>query len=45
VNARDEYFAQLVPNTETSYPEGGRTTVGALAVLLDRIGPAVVVVH
>jgi pimeloyl-ACP methyl ester carboxylesterase len=45
VNARDEYFAQLVPNTETSYPEGGRTTISALGALLDRIGPAVLVVH
>jgi pimeloyl-ACP methyl ester carboxylesterase len=45
VQARDQYFAQIVPNTETSYAEGGRTTVAALAALLDRIGPAVVVVH
>jgi hypothetical protein len=45
VEARDQYFAQLVPNTETSYGEGGRITVGALAALLDRIGPAVVIVH
>lgn len=45
VRARDEYFAQLVPNTEASYPEGGHHTVAALAALLDRIGPAVVLVH
>jgi pimeloyl-ACP methyl ester carboxylesterase len=45
VQARDQYFAQLVPNTETSYADSGRLTIAALAVLLDRIGPAVVVVH
>lgn len=45
VDARDQYFAQLVPNTETTYAEGGRTTISALAALLDRIGPAVVLVH
>ncbi len=45
VEARDQYFAQLVPNTETSYAESGRITIAALAALLDRIGPAVVVVH
>jgi len=43
--AQDEYFAQIVPNTETSYPEGGQNTVDALAALLERIGPAVVLVH
>ncbi len=43
--ARDQYFAQIVPNTETSYPDSGQTTVAALAKLLDRIGPAVLVVH
>jgi pimeloyl-ACP methyl ester carboxylesterase len=45
ITARDEYFAQMVPNTETSYPDGGESTVAALAALLDRIGPAVVMVH
>ncbi len=45
VEAQDQYFAQLVPNTETSYPEGGQNTIDALATLLDRIGPAVVLVH
>lgn len=43
--ARDQYFAQLVPNTETSYPDSGQATVAALVKLLDRIGPAVLVVH
>ena len=43
--AKEQYFAQIVPNTETSYAEGGRTTTRALAALLDRIGPAVILVH
>lgn len=43
--AQEQYFAQIVPNTEASYAEGGRNTINALAVLLDRIGPAVVLVH
>jgi hypothetical protein len=37
-----------VPDTETSYtsnPVGGQNTVAALAALLDKIGPAVVLVH
>ena len=45
VQARDQYFAQLVPNTETSYSESARITIAALAALLDRIGPAVILVH
>jgi pimeloyl-ACP methyl ester carboxylesterase len=45
VHAREQYFAQIVPNTETSYPEGGRLTTAALAALLDRLGPAVILVH
>lgn len=45
IQARDEYFAQLVPNTETSYPQGGQNTVTAITALLERIGPAVVLVH
>ena len=43
--AQDQYFAQIVPNTETSYPDSGQTTVAALVKLLDRIGPAVLLVH
>lgn len=45
VAARDQYFAQIVPNTESSYPAGGQSTADALAALLDKIGPAVVLVH
>jgi pimeloyl-ACP methyl ester carboxylesterase len=45
VDAQEQYFAQIVPNTETSYADSGRATVDGLAVLLDRIGPSVVFVH
>lgn len=45
VIAQEQYWAQIVPNTESSYADGGQSTVDALAALLDRIGPAVLVVH
>jgi hypothetical protein len=45
VEAQDQYFKQLVPNTETTLSGAGANTVEALALLLDRIGPAVVMVH
>jgi hypothetical protein len=45
VEAQDQYFAQLVPNTETLLAGGGSNTVKALVALLDKIGPAVVMVH
>jgi pimeloyl-ACP methyl ester carboxylesterase len=45
IEALDQYLSQLVPNTETSLQGGGRNTVDALSALLDRIGPAVVIVH
>ncbi|HEY7663561.1 MAG TPA: hypothetical protein VH934_10610 [Xanthobacteraceae bacterium] len=45
VEAFDQYAAQLVPNTEATLPGGGANTVQALGKLLDRIGPAVVMVH
>jgi pimeloyl-ACP methyl ester carboxylesterase len=45
LEALDQYFSQLVPNTETTLPGGGANTVKALAALLDRIGPAIVMVH
>ena len=45
VEAQDQYFAQLVPNTETLLAGGGTNTVKALAALVDKIGPAVVMVH
>ena len=46
VSKLNQYYAQIVPNTETSYPSpSGQNTVDALALLLDQIGPAVVLVH
>jgi len=45
IKAQEEYYAQLVPNTETALPAAGQNTIDALAKLLDRIGPAVVMVH
>src|SRR2546426_1183198 len=45
LGALDQYFAQLVPNSETTLAGAGANTVNALAALLDRIGPAVVMVH
>src|SRR5215467_8638898 len=44
-DALDQYFSQLVPNTETMLEGAGANTVKALAALVDRIGPAVVMVH
>jgi pimeloyl-ACP methyl ester carboxylesterase len=45
VEAFEQYTAQLVPNTETTLPGAGENTVRALGALLDKIGPAVVIVH
>jgi pimeloyl-ACP methyl ester carboxylesterase len=45
VAARDQYFAQIVPNTESSYADNGQSTVEGLVALLDRIGPSVLFVH
>ena len=45
VVAFDQYTAQLVPNAEATLPGGGANTVRALAALLDKIGPAAVMVH
>jgi pimeloyl-ACP methyl ester carboxylesterase len=45
VEAFDHYTAQLVPNAEATLPDGGANTVKALAALLDKVGPAVVLVH
>jgi len=44
-DAVDQYFSQLVPNAESTLVDGGANTVNALAALLDRIGPAIVMVH
>src|SRR5262245_59275854 len=46
LEALDQYLAQLVPNAETTLAGGGAlNTVNALVTLLDKIGPAVVMVH
>ena len=45
LDALDEYVSQLVPNTESTLPGAGANTVAGLAALLDKIGPAVVLVH
>ena len=45
IEAFEQYTAQLVPNTEATLSGGGANTVRALGALLDKIGPAVVVVH
>ena len=45
LEALDQYTSQLVPNAEAMLPGGGANTVKALAALLDKIGPAVVLVH
>ena len=45
LEAIDQYLAQLVPNSESTLKGGGANTVNALAVLLDKMGPAVVFVH
>ena len=45
VEAQDQYFAQLVPNTEVTLAGGGINTVNGLAALVDKIGPAIVLVH
>ena len=46
LEALDQYLAQLVPNSETTLAGGGAVnTVNALTAVLDKIGPAVVMVH
>jgi len=44
--ALDQYLAQLVPNTEVTLVGGARVnTVNGMIALLDKIGPAIVMVH
>jgi pimeloyl-ACP methyl ester carboxylesterase len=45
VEAFAQYSAQLVPNTETSLSGAGTNTINALAALLEKVGPAIVMVH
>jgi pimeloyl-ACP methyl ester carboxylesterase len=41
----DQYMAQLVPNSESTLEQPSYRTVEALVALLDKIGPAMVMVH
>ena len=41
----DEYTSQLVPDTEVTLTNGGTNTINDLALLLDKIGPAIIIVH
>jgi pimeloyl-ACP methyl ester carboxylesterase len=41
----DEYTSQLVPNTEVTLVNDGTNTINDLALLLDKIGPAIIIVH
>ena len=45
IEALDQYLAQLVPNTETTLDGVTDNTVNGLVALLDKIGPAVILVH
>jgi pimeloyl-ACP methyl ester carboxylesterase len=41
----DQYMAQLVPNSEVTLRQSPQPTVSALIALLDKIGPAMLMVH
>jgi pimeloyl-ACP methyl ester carboxylesterase len=47
IEAKDQYFAQLVPDAEFTLEQGstGIQTINALGLLIDKIGPSVVMVH
>ena len=45
LEALDQYLQQLIVNSETALDGGAANTVNALAALLDKIGPAIVMVH
>jgi len=45
LDALDQYSAQIVPNTEGFLDGDTKNTVEALHELVDRIGPAIVLVH
>ena len=45
LEALDQYLQQLIVNSETALEGGAVNTVNALAALLDKIGPAIVMVH
>ena len=45
VEARDQYFAQLVPNGEATLTGANEVQTAAVVALVDKIGPAIVMVH
>jgi pimeloyl-ACP methyl ester carboxylesterase len=45
VQAFDQYTAQLVPNNDASVGGGDANAIDALTALIDKIGPAVLLVH
>jgi len=46
IEAKDQYFSQLVPNSEATFgPGSGTIQAEALAALVDKIGSAIVMVH
>jgi pimeloyl-ACP methyl ester carboxylesterase len=45
LDAQDQYFSQLVPNGEATLEGGDANTIDALTALIDKIGPAVLLVH
>lgn len=45
VEAKEQYFAQLVPNSEATLTNAGTVQADGLIALLDKIGPSIVMVH
>jgi pimeloyl-ACP methyl ester carboxylesterase len=45
LEAQEQYYAQIVPNTEVTLDGGDANTIDALTALVDKIGPAVLLVH
>lgn len=45
LQAMDQYQSQLVPNTEVTLNGGTANTTNDLALLLDKVGPAILIVH
>jgi pimeloyl-ACP methyl ester carboxylesterase len=47
IEAKDQYFAQLLPDAEFTLDQGstGIHTINALGLLLDKIGPSYLMVH
>lgn len=43
--ALDQYFSQNTPMAETTLPGAGENTIAGLVALLERIGPAILLVH